>query len=130
MQPVDRRQGQIDQAIEKLRSVWTDKTHPLSHQFCLKIIAAAELHARKQQDYGADNDPFYNLRAAREFGITPLTGVLLRMNDKMTRLKAFAQKGRLVNESAEDSLADLAVYATIARVLMDEEAAATEAKKQ
>tara|TARA_Y100000310_G_scaffold338983_1_gene430203 strand:+ start:1142 stop:1297 length:156 start_codon:yes stop_codon:yes gene_type:complete len=43
------------------------------------------------------------------------------MNDKMSRLKTFAKKGSLSNESVEDSLRDLAVYAIIALCLYQEE---------
>lgn len=78
-----------------------------------------ETHRKKQADYGTDEDPFANVNATSEFGIDPLVGIMLRMNDKMTRLKSFVKKGKLVNESVEDSLLDLAVYAIIALTILE-----------
>lgn len=83
-----------------------------------------ELHDRKQEDYGKDSDPFANVRASQDFGIPPWVGALVRLNDKVHRLKQFAQRGALANESAEDSMMDIAVYALIALVLYREEAEA------
>lgn len=80
-----------------------------------------ELHARKQQDYGSDEDPFANVRASQEYGVPAWVGSLIRANDKVTRLKNFARKGALANESARDSMLDIAVYMLITVVLYDEE---------
>jgi hypothetical protein len=90
-------------------------------RFHARLKAMAELHDRKQADYGTDGDPFANVRASREFGIAPWLGAILRLNDKVTRIKSFAKKGTLKNESLEDSFDDIAVYAVIARLLYDEE---------
>jgi len=46
---------------------------------------------------------------------------LVRLNDKIVRLKSFAKKGKLANESAKDSMMDIAVYALIALILYEEE---------
>jgi hypothetical protein len=80
----------------------------------------AELHKRKAEDYGTNIDPFFNIRASRQWGIEPWVAALIRANDKISRLQAFVQKGRLVNESVEDSLLDLASYAIIALILYEE----------
>lgn len=79
-----------------------------------------DLHDRKQADYGATADPFANVRASQEWGIPPWVGALVRLNDKVTRLKTFARRGSLANESAEDSMLDIAVYALIALILYRE----------
>jgi hypothetical protein len=79
------------------------------------------LHDRKQADYGSGDDPFANVRASERFGISPWVGALVRLNDKVTRLQSFARKGELKNESAEDSMRDIAVYAIIALVLYEQE---------
>lgn len=79
------------------------------------------LHSRKQQDYGTNTDPFANVRASQDFGVSAWVGALIRMNDKVTRLKNFAERGQLANESAEDSMMDIAVYALIACLLYREE---------
>lgn len=78
------------------------------------------LHDKKQEDYGTDHDPFANVRASQEWGVPPWVGALVRLNDKVHRLQQFARKGVLANESAEDSMMDIAVYALIALVLYRE----------
>lgn len=75
------------------------------------------LHDKKQEDYGVDHDPFANVRSAAEFGVDPWIGAMVRLNDKVTRLKQYARRGTLANEGVEDSLMDIAVYALIALVL-------------
>lgn len=79
------------------------------------------LHERKAHDYGQGEDPLANLRAAREFGLSPVLGIWLRMNDKMTRLKSLSVKGRLQCESVEDTLRDLAAYAVLSLIFLQEE---------
>lgn len=83
----------------------------------------AELHAKKQADYGRGADPFANVRAADDFGIPAWVGAILRANDKMHRIKSFLLNGNLKNESVEDSLMDGAVYHLIALILYREMAA-------
>lgn len=78
-------------------------------------------HDKKQADYGNSAEPFANVLASHDLGIHPVLGILLRMNDKMTRIKSFQEKGNLANESVEDSLLDIAVYAIIAVVIIEEE---------
>lgn len=93
---------------------------PRFHELLRQI---GELHDKKQQDYGADSDPFANVRASERWGIQPWVGALVRLNDKVHRLQQFAKKGELANESAEDSMMDIAVYALIALILYREETA-------
>lgn len=99
----------------------TNERHPSSQRFHDLLIELGDLHDRKQADYGTDKDPFANLRDSSGFGVRPSIGALIRLNDKVNRLKAFASRGSLQNESAEDSLRDIAVYAIIALVLSEEE---------
>ena len=79
-----------------------------------------ELQDKKQADYGRDNDPFANVRASEEWGVPAWIGAMIRLTDKVRRLQRFAQRGSLMNEGAEDSLRDIAVYAIIALVLLEE----------
>lgn len=79
------------------------------------------LHKKKGADYGSDTDPFANLRAASEIGLSSWKGVMLRILDKVHRLKAFCKKGVLANESVEDSFLDLANYSMLALALFREE---------
>lgn len=94
--------------------------HPNSERFHELLRECGEMHDRKQADYGSDSDPFANVRAASEWGLPGWVGAMVRVNDKVRRLQAFARKGELANESAEDSFLDIAVYALIAHVLYSE----------
>lgn len=78
------------------------------------------LHDLKSRDYGTGEDPIQNLRASVQLGIEPWKGCLIRMNDKMFRLSKFAKYNKLTNESAIDSLNDIAVYAILCRILLEE----------
>lgn len=99
--------------------------HPLSERFHEFLRLAGELHDAKQADYGTDSDPFANVRGSQEWGIEPWVGAMMRANDKVRRLQSMVSSGRpLNNESAEDSLFDIAVYALIALVLKEEADAA------
>jgi hypothetical protein len=92
-----------------------------SKEFHKELGKLGELHDRKQQDYGTDTDPFANVRASEDFGVPAWLGCLIRMNDKMSRLKTFSKSGSLSNEGVGDSLQDLAVYSLIALCLFKEQ---------
>jgi hypothetical protein len=94
--------------------------HPASERFHQILRELGQLHDQKQADYGTDNDPFANVRSTSEFGVDPWVGALIRLHDKVQRLKSLIANGRLQNESAEDSLRDIAVYSVIALVLREE----------
>lgn len=76
-----------------------------------------DLHLSKCKDYGTTEDPIANLR---EFG---LTGVVIRINDKVVRLKSFVRNGTLYvkDESVVDTLKDLATYSLLGIQLYEEE---------
>jgi hypothetical protein len=95
--------------------------HPSSARFHEILEELHALHDRKAKDYGSDNDPLQNVRASQDWGIPGWVGALIRLNDKVKRLQSFALKGELANESAEDSMRDIAVYAIIALVLYEQE---------
>lgn len=99
----------------------TERGHP---EFRRILDDVWRMHCRKGSDYGTDVDVFQNIRQSEEFGIPGWLGAVLRANDKVSRLKAYAQKGTLANEGVEDSLMDLAAYAIIALVLHREAEAA------
>ena len=95
--------------------------HPNSARFHELLEEAGAMHDRKQADYGRGDDPFANVRASEEWGIDGWVGALVRLSDKVKRLQSLSQKGHLVNESALDSLMDIAVYALIAYVLYEQQ---------
>lgn len=95
--------------------------HGGDSRFLKKLEQIAETHSKKQHDYGQDNDPFANIRASRDFGVPPWVGAVIRLNDKVTRIKSFIKKGELKNEPIEDAFQDIAVYSLIAWILYEEE---------
>lgn len=111
--------GEQDRTKNRLEDVARPATgDPRFHALLKKI---GDLHDMKQCDYGAKGDPFANVRASEAFGVPGWVGCVIRANDKMKRLQTFAKSKTLKNESVEDSLMDLAVYALIALILFEEE---------
>ena len=92
-----------------------------SAEFHAARALIGELHDRKQADYGAENDPFANIRQAVQWGLPASLGACIRIGDKVSRLKTFYREGELANESVEDAYLDLAVYALIGYCLFREE---------
>ncbi len=84
----------------------------------------AELHSRKNHDYAKDGEPLSNFNRARALGVEPLTGVLVRMTDKWSRIEELSRGKVAKNESLRDSLIDNAVYSLIAVLLLEEQQAA------
>ena len=94
--------------------------HPNSARFHELLAESGELHDRKQADYGRGDDPFANVRSSEDWGVPGWVGAMVRLNDKVKRLQNLVANGKLENESAEDSLRDIAVYALIALVLFEQ----------
>lgn len=94
--------------------------HPASVKFCEVLDEMRAMHLKKGADYGTSSDPFANIRSSESFNIPAWLGAVVRLNDKVSRIKSFAVKGHLQNESIEDSLIDIAVYAAISLVLYRE----------
>jgi hypothetical protein len=69
-----------------------------------------ELTGKKNSDYtggkSCDN-PFENFDGSTEFGIDPLLGLSLRMQDKFQRLKAFCKDGEISLDGRGDSVCDI-----------------------
>lgn len=89
----------------------------------MRAIQAAdvELCEAKNHDYGASEDPLYNLRP---FG---LMGVVVRLSDKMARLVQYTKKGSFAvrGEGVRDTLRDIRNYCLLAEVMLDEADGAT-----
>ena len=91
--------------------------HPKFYELIGEITA---LHDRKNADYAKDADPLSNFRQAESFGIPAWKGVLVRMSDKWSRIQELTNGKVPQNESLRDSLIDLAVYALIDIILLEE----------
>lgn len=70
----------------------------------------AALLIRKNADYGNSFEEQFNKRG--------LIGVLIRLEDKISRLDNLQNKDAQVNESIEDTLLDIAGYALLASMLV------------
>lgn len=99
----------------------THVQQPGSLPFLELLEELRQLHLSKSQDYGSESDPLANIRQGAEFvGIEAWRGCMVRVADKVQRLKTFCRTGRLVHEGVRDTLLDLAAYSLLAIVLFDE----------
>jgi hypothetical protein len=78
---------------------------------------------RKTLDYGVDEDALSNIRSSADVVNMPAwAGCILRMSDKMHRIRAFFRRGKTEFDGVEDTLLDFAAYAVIGLVLYRESA--------
>lgn len=104
----------------------TDDPHPNTIEYFKVLALMGVTHISKGADYGLVEDPFSNVRSSEWFGVPGWIGAIVRANDKMRRLMKGAKqtivsgKDDMANESIDDSLLDLGVYAGIALVLRRE----------
>jgi hypothetical protein len=114
----------IEHLLEQQRLRGDGITHeqrPGSLPFLELLEEVRQLHVSKSQDYGSESDPLANIRQGAEFvGIEPWRGCLVRVADKVQRLKTYCRTGRLVHEGVRDTLLDLSAYSLLAIVLFDE----------
>jgi len=117
-------QKEMDAAPDDIR--WTgdsilskqDDIRPGSREFLDVLDELKQLHLRKTLDYGIDEDALSNIRQSADVVNMPAwAGCILRISDKMHRLKAFFRNGRCEFDGVEDTLKDIACYAAIALVL-------------
>ena len=94
--------------------------HPRFYEL---LEAMAELHSRKNHDYAGTSDPLKNLWACNRLNLEPFMGVMVRLQDKWSRLEEFVKSGKLMvkGESVKDTLMDNAVYSILAIILYEEQ---------
>lgn len=81
-----------------------------------------EISRKKNNDYGGNTDPFNNFTLSARFGVDPAKAILVRMSDKMARLATGLDRELLVSdESIYDTCSDLANYAMILRMYLENE---------
>lgn len=105
---IDVGSGKDCPSIEEIKGLWADKT-PKAFEEALAQVSREcdELMIRKQRDYGHGN-----ITAFGEFG------VLVRLNDKVERLKNLLTRGKEPsNEAIDDTWRDVRNYAEIALML-------------
>jgi len=95
--------------------------HPSSEAFIGLLDELRQLHLSKSQDYGSEHDPLANIRQGADFvDIESWRGCMVRIADKVQRLRTYCRTGRLVHEGVRDTLLDLAAYSLLAIVLHQE----------
>jgi len=95
---------------------------PGSREFLEVLDELRTLHLRKTKDYGVDEDALSNIRNSADVVNMPAwAGCILRISDKMHRLKAFFRRGTCEFDGVEDTLMDISCYAAIALVLYREQ---------
>jgi len=83
----------------------------------------ADVHSRKNHDYAGDKDPLKNLRSCTRLNLEPFLGVMVRLQDKWSRLEEFVNSDQLMvkDESIIDTLIDNANYSLLAIILYKEQ---------
>mgnify|MGYP003139026620 CR=1 FL=1 len=100
--------------------------HDETTKKCRQIMEA------KNNDYtggkGSD-DPFANFRCSTILDVHPVTGILMRVMDKIQRIKTFTNDGQLsvAGETVDDACEDIINYAILAKAMLCQE---REAKKE
>ena len=81
-----------------------------------------DLHSRKSHDYSNGSEPMRNLRQCEDMGIPAWKGVIVRLTDKMDRLKTYAKTEEFLtaDEGPLDTFRDMAVYAILGMILFSE----------
>jgi hypothetical protein len=114
----------IDEFCDRLRAeeaVQRFAPHRSSRRFLELLDEMQQLHASKSADYGSEQDPLANIRHGAELvDIEPWRGCMVRIADKVQRLRTYCRTGRLVHEGVRDTLMDLAAYSLLAIVLHEE----------
>jgi len=123
-------QGQREMQAHKDDIRWTgdsifadkgDELRPGSREFLAVLDELKSLHLRKTLDYGVDEDALSNIRQSADVVNMPAwAGAILRISDKLHRLKAFFRRGKTEFDGVEDTLKDVSCYAVIALVLYRE----------
>ena len=91
-----------------------------------EVDAILTLTAKKNADYtggNSCNSPIANFDQSVEFGVPPLTGICIRMQDKFQRAKSLCADGTLAVESIgdqdKDIFRDLIGYSLIALGMLE-----------
>ncbi len=108
--------------FEELTGAKIPRTTRRGHSMFYQLLATiADLHDRKNNNYAQDGNPLSNLTGCTRIGLPPHVGVVVRLQDKWSRIEQLMQgKPDLVGESLEDTLMDNAVYSLLAIILLRE----------
>lgn len=91
-----------------------DELRPGSAEVLKVFEEAAQLHLRKTLDYGADENALRNIQEGADLiNVESWRACLIRIADKMSRMRAFCRRGRVEFDGVEDNLIDIVSYAAI-----------------
>jgi len=93
---------------------------PGDPRFYKLLDEIAELHAAKSHDYTPADDPLANFKRSERLGVPAWKGALVRMGDKWGRIEQLASGKMPKNESLRDTLIDLAIYALLDVILLED----------
>jgi len=115
-------QAALDLYLEKQKPEQTPNKQFGHPRFYEILEQMKDLHSRKNHDYAGTSDPLKNLRACKRLELEPFMGVMVRLQDKWSRLEEFVKSGTLMvkGENVKDTLMDSAVYALLAIILYEE----------
>lgn len=111
--------GHVPKSLQRTEPPPFNRGTPMTKAEYIKFHADAcdrmkNITAAKNSDYtGNTDDPFKNFSDSQTYaGVSTETGFLVRMGDKMARIRSFVEKGTLEvkDESVQDTLLDLANY--------------------
>ena len=106
---------------DSILSSQPDGLRPGSVPFMEVLEEVKRLHIAKSQDYGADNDALANIRSGADVvNLAPWKACLIRLADKMTRLRTVCHTGSCTFDGVDDTLKDICAYSAIALVLYRE----------
>jgi hypothetical protein len=82
--------------------------------------------AQKNNDYTGGkyaSDVFANFRCSEVLGVHPVTGIMMRVMDKIQRIKTFVNDGQLSvsGETVDDACEDIINYAVLAKAMLMQE---------
>lgn len=110
-----------DEYSEWTPPAFVERHRPGTDKFLAVLDEIKDLHLRKTLDYGIDEDALANIRnSADVINVPAYAGCVLRMADKMQRLRSFFRRGEVEFDGVEDTLLDIAAYAAIALVVYRE----------
>lgn len=91
------------------------------HRLNELYTANVQLSAKKNADYANNDDPFQNFRVCEALGIPAEVGLVVRMSDKLMRINnLISRDAQVKDESILDTLSDLANYAMILRMYIEQ----------
>ena len=78
---------------------------------------------RKSSDYTGgegSQDPFANFKSTEVLGVDPVIGIMIRVMDKIQRIRSFVNDGELkvANESVYDAFDDIIGYTILAKAMV------------